>query len=114
MMLCTAAPSGSGCPEADQSPPDKKGGGEQLVVTSEPGKTAVHTQRCLLEADLGEPGDGADLGVEVSAVWKLLHHDGADVMQQRLLVHGVLHLRDLFQVAQLKAFSLECKHSSTA
>lgn len=84
------------------------------MVTSEPGKTAVHTQRCLLEADLGEPGDGADLGVEVSAVWKLLHHDGADVMQQRLLVHGVLHLRDLFQVAQLKAFSLECKHSSTA
>lgn len=30
-------------------------------------------------------------------------------MQQRLLVHGVLHFWDLFQVAQLKAFSLECK-----
>lgn len=67
-----------------------------------------------MEADLGQAGDGADLGVEVSAVWKLLHHDGADVMQQRLLVHSVLHFWDLFQVAQLKAFSLECKHSSTA
>lgn len=67
-----------------------------------------------MEADLGQASDGADLRVEVAAVWELLHHDGADVMQQRLLVHGVLHLWDLFQVAQLKAFSLECKHSRRA
>lgn len=76
-------------------------------------QAAIKTQCCLLETDLGQAGDGADLRVEVSAVWKLLHHDGADVMQQRLLVHSVLHFWDLFQVAQLKAFSLECKHSST-
>lgn len=77
-------------------------------------QAAIKSQRCLLEADLGQAADGADLRVEVSAVWKFLHHDGADVMQQRLLVHSVLHFWDLFQVAQLKAFSLECKHSSTA
>lgn len=76
-------------------------------------QAAIKTQHCLLEADLGQPSDGANLGVEVSAVWKLLHHDGADMMQQRLLVHSVLHFWDLFQVAQLKAFSLEGKHSST-
>ena len=91
-MLCSAAPSEPGCPEADQSPPDKRG---QLAVNLKT-QADVKTQSCLLEADLGEAGDGADLRVEVRAVWKLLHHDGTDVMQQRLLVHSVLNFGDLF------------------
>lgn len=57
--------------------------------------------------NLGQAGDSSYLRVEVSAVWKLLDHDGADMVQQWLLVHRVLHLRDFLQVAQLKAFSLE-------
>lgn len=67
-------------------------------------------EKCL-DLDLCQAGDGSDLGVEVSALRKLLHHNGADVVQQRLLVHGVLHLRDLLQVTQLEAFSL---HANTA
>lgn len=59
------------------------------------------------EANLGQACDRSYLRVEVSAVWKLLDHDGAGVVQQGLLVNRVLHLRDFLQVAQLKAFSLE-------
>lgn len=65
------------------------------------------------KANLCQAGDSSYLGVQVSAVWKLLHHDRAGVMQQRLLMNCVLHLRDFFQVAQLKAFSLEM-HAHTA
>ena len=57
--------------------------------------------------NLGQAGDGSYLRVEVSAVWKLLHHDGAGVVQQGLLMNRVLHLRNFLQVIQLKAFSLE-------
>lgn len=64
-----------------------------------------------LSLNLCQTGDGSDLRVEVSALRKLLHHNGADMVQQRLLVHGVLHLRDLLQVTQLEAFSL---HANTA
>lgn len=60
-----------------------------------------------MKVNLGQAGDGSDLRVEVSAVWKLLHHSGTDVVQQGLLVHRVLHLRDFLQVAQLKSFSLQ-------
>ncbi len=67
----------------------------------------------LNTANLGQAGDSADLRVEVSAVWKLLDHDGAGVVQQGLLVNCVLHLRDFLQVTQLKAFSLEI-HAYTA
>lgn len=62
--------------------------------------------------DLCQAGDGSDLRVEVAALRKLLHHNGADVVQQRLLVHSVLHLWDLLQVTQLEAFSLQCKHNT--
>lgn len=65
------------------------------------------------KANLGQAGDSAYLRVEVCAVWKLLDHDGAGVVQQGLLVNRVLHLRDFFQVTQLKAFSLEM-HAYTA
>ena len=57
--------------------------------------------------NLGQAGDCSYLRVEVSAVWKLLHHDGAGMVQQGLLMNRVLHLRDFLQVIQLKAFRLE-------
>lgn len=68
----------------------------------------------LKRANLGQAGDRSYLRVEVSAVWKLFHYDGADMVQQGLLVHRVLHLRDFLQVTQLKAFSLEMNgHTAT-
>lgn len=51
--------------------------------------------------------DGSDLGVEVGAFWEVFHHDGAGVVQQRLLVDCVFYFWDLFQVCQLKAFGLK-------
>lgn len=63
-----------------------------------------------MRLDLCQAGDGSDLRVEVAAFRKLLHHNGADMVQQRLLVHSVLHLWDLLQVTQLEAFSL---HANT-
>lgn len=59
------------------------------------------------KANLGQAGDSSYLRIEVSAVGKLLNHDGAGVVQQRLLMNCVLHLGDFLQVVQLKAFSLE-------
>lgn len=72
---------------------------------------------CLMSFEkvnnLGQAGDGSYLRVEVSAVWKLLHHDGAGMVQQGLLMNCVLHLWDFLQVIQLKAFCLEM-HAYTA
>lgn len=67
----------------------------------------------LNKVNLGQAGDRSYLRVEVSAVWKLLDHDGAGMVQQGLLVNRVLHLWDFLQVTQLKAFSLEM-HACTA
>lgn len=65
-------------------------------------------------ADLCQAGDSSYLRVEVSAVWKLLDHNGACMVQQGLLMNRVLHLRDFLQVAQLKAFSLKMQeHTAT-
>lgn len=55
---------------------------------------------------LGTAGDGPNLRVEVCAVLELFHHDGARVMQQRLLVDRVLHFWNFLQVAQFKALCL--------
>ena len=65
------------------------------------------SRKSKIQADLSQAGDRSYLRVKVSAVWKLLDHDGADVMQQGLLVNRVLYLRDFLQVTQLEAFSLE-------
>lgn len=65
------------------------------------------------KANLCQAGDSSYLRVEVSAFGKLLNHDGAGVVQQRLLMNCVLHLWDFLQVAQLKAFSLDV-HVETA
>lgn len=62
--------------------------------------------------NLGQAGDSSYFRVEISAVWKLLHHNGAGVVQQGLLMNRVLHLRDFLQVIQLKAFSLKM-HAET-
>lgn len=59
--------------------------------------------------NLGQAGDGSYLRVQISAVWKLLDHNRAGVVQQGLLVNRVLHLWDFLQVAQLKAFCLSMK-----
>lgn len=65
-------------------------------------------------ANLGQAGDGSYLRVEVSAVGKLLHHDGAGVVQQRLFVNRVLHFWNFLQITQLEAFSLEMReHTAT-
>lgn len=36
----------------------------------------------LKKVNLSQAGDSSDLRVEVSAVWKLLNHDGAHMVQQ--------------------------------
>lgn len=52
------------------------------------------------------PRNGPNLRVEVWALREVLNHHRADVMQQGLLVNRVLHLRNLLQICQLEAFSL--------
>ena len=51
-------------------------------------------------------GDGSYLRVQVCALREVLHHHSAGVVQQRLFMDRVLHLRNLLQVAQLEAFDL--------
>lgn len=55
---------------------------------------------------LGGSCDGSNLRVEVGALREVLYHHRAGVVQQRLLMDRVLHLWNLLQVRQLKAFSL--------
>ena len=118
MTLCTFSPSEPGCLGADQSPPDKmiKSRAHGRVLRTGlfrllPGRNGY---RELKRANLGQAGDRSDLRIKVSAVRKLFHYDGADMVQQGLLVHRVLHLRDFLQVTQLKAFSLEINgHTAT-
>lgn len=59
--------------------------------------------------NLGGSRDGSDLRVEVGALREVLHHHGAGVVQQRLLVHRVLHFWNLLQVRQLKALRLDAR-----
>lgn len=55
---------------------------------------------------LRRPRNGPNLRVEVWALREVLNHHRANMMQQGLLVNRVLHLRNLLQICQLEAFSL--------
>lgn len=117
MTLCTFAPSGPDCLEAGQSPPDDgniTGRSQHSYSEASSAKTSWYGEetRTIVSwkvntTNLCQAGDSSYLRVEVGAVWELVHHDGAGVVQQRLLVNGVLYLWDFLQVAQLKAFGLE-------
>lgn len=57
--------------------------------------------------NLGTAGEGRNFRVEVRGIRLGLQHQGAEMIQQRLPAHCVLHLRHLLQVAQLKATALK-------
>ena len=46
------------------------------------------------------------LRVKVSAVWKLFHHHGNQVMQQRLFLDVVLHIHQLWQETEVEGLHL--------
>ena len=55
---------------------------------------------------LGAASETADLRVEISRVLELVDDHAADVVQQRVLVHRVLHLRHFAQVLEVESPSL--------
>lgn len=72
----------------------------------------VHTRVCFIKkicesvSYFGRARQRSDLRVKITALGKVLHHDTADVMQERLFVYGVLHFWNFLQIVQIKSFSL--------
>ena len=58
---------------------------------------------------LGTSGNGSELRVKVGGVGELVHGEGAEVVQQGVLVHRVFHLRHFRQVVYVEPFTLKKK-----
>ena len=59
--------------------------------------------------NLGASGYGSELRVQVGGVGELVHDEVAQVVEERMFVHGVLHFRYLRQVLDIKPFTLSKK-----
>lgn len=105
MRLCSAAPSGKDSPAAGRNPParQRKKPKEVILLLC---ISLFHLFIVSRISHLCRPRNGPDLGVEVCALREVLNHHRADVMQQGLLMNRVLHLRNLLQICELEAFSL--------
>lgn len=55
---------------------------------------------------LGRACNSSYLRVKVSTLRVVVYHYGTGMVQQRLFMNRILHLRKLLQVTQLKAFGL--------